>query len=238
MFVITAVPLGFILAQIVICFEYALGSLLCELAAAISLLKILLVTHFSTIFPYDPNVLGFYVFLFAAVLAFLPSAGICAYQTYHGQTISKLSVYLTKSIKYHPGSPYIVFYIILWTVISLTMMCFALFYIPHYIQKYLNSDSIQVAEAGLIRKQVNIKKILSGFLVLFLALVVHVVSDRNNIYEDVLHQIYASIISLNLMLTFFVLDKDVIIFINSKVLLRIPLFRDVAMGQAVTPIIL
>ena len=117
-------------------------------------------------------------------------------------------------------------------------MCFALFYIPYYIQKYLNSDSIQVAEAGLIRKQVNIKKILSGFLVLFLALVVHVVSDRNNIYEDVLHQIYASVISLNLMLTFFVLDKDVIIFINSKVLLRIPLFRDVAMGQAVTPIIL
>jgi hypothetical protein len=81
MFVIVAWPLNFYIAQLSSVAGLSLGCLLCELAAAISLFKILLVTHFSIIFHLDPDQLGLAVLLVAAGLAFLPTAAISAYQT-------------------------------------------------------------------------------------------------------------------------------------------------------------
>ena len=236
MFVSVASPISFIVAQIISCIGNAIGSLLCELATAMSLFKILLVTNFSMIFPYDPNQLGFSVFRIAAALAFLPSASICAYQTYMGQMMTNSLGYLIKSANYPLGIPYITFYVIFWTVLCMAMMSFALVYIPYYIKKNLNSNSIQVAEAGLVRKEVNIKRILLGFLGFSLSLAVHVVLDRYNMKKDNLPQIYVAAISLNMMLTYFLLEKDVAIFIKRKYLLRIPLISEMARGQTVNPV--
>ena len=118
----------------------------------------------------------------------------------------------------------------------MAMMSFALVYIPYYIKKNLNSNSIQVAEAGLVRKEVNIKRILLGFLGFSLSLAVHVVLDRYNMKKDNLPQIYVAAISLNMMLTYFLLEKDVAIFIKRKYLLRIPLISEMARGQTVNPV--
>ena len=55
MFVITVVPINFIVAQILVNFILNIACLFCELAVAMTLFKILLVTHFDLIFTCDPD---------------------------------------------------------------------------------------------------------------------------------------------------------------------------------------
>ena len=45
-----------------------------------------------------------------------------------------------------------IIYIIFWTVLGIVVMIIALLYIPYYVKKYLNSNAVQVAEMGQMRK--------------------------------------------------------------------------------------
>ena len=236
-FVIAAFPLSFILAQMVVWTALSLGCLMCELAVAISLSKILLVTHFSAIFRHDPEKLGLYVFIMAAALAFVPTLGICAYQTYQGQLVSKGLAYLTKYLTTNIGFPYLMFYIIFWTALSIIMLLISLLYIPYYIRKNLNSNSIQVAEAGHERKQVSIKRILFGFVGSAVPIAAAVIVEMHSISTRFPPQIYGAVINVNLMLTYFILEKEVLFFIKRKVLARIPVIKSLVRGDTVSPLV-
>ena len=235
MFVIAAVPINFILAQLLATFILGLVCLFCELAVAMTLFKILLVTHFDLIFPSDPDQLGHCVLAIAAAMAFLPSAVICIYQTYHGQMISNSVAYLTKNANYSNGIPYMIIYIIFWTVLGIVVMIIALLYIPYYVKKYLNSNAVQIAETGHMRKQVSIGRVLLGFLGLSLCLAVNVIIHRYSLGNRFPLQLYFSVIGLNMMLTYFVLEQEVVMFIKKKILSNIPLFRSLARRRAVSP---
>ena len=237
LFVIVAVPMSFILAQIVSAVLHALSALLCELALAISLFKILLVTRFSLIFSLDPDKLGAYVLGTAAAIAFLPSAAICAYQTAAGQLIVKELAFLTKSPDHHHGIPYLTLYVVFWTIISMCMMLIAVFYIPHYIGQHLSSNSVLIAEAGVVRKQVNIKRILLGFLgfstVLGVTMFVNMADIEGNFAQQL--STCSAPFSFNLMLSYFLLEKDVILFFRDQLLARIPVLGWLTRGASVSP---
>ena len=230
--------MSFVLAQILIGLTYALMCLMCEIALAISLFKVLLVTQFDMIFAHDPDKLGGWALSFAAALAVLPCATICACQTYQGQMMSNTVVYLTKSADYSKiGVPYLIVYIILWAVLSVLMMITAKLYIPYYTQHHLSSYSIQIGEAGRQEeKHVNITCILLGILGLSMALMVTVMVHRYDLGKKFQPQLYIGVISFNLMLASFVLEQNVVGYYKRIIMARLPFFRDLANGGAIVPI--
>ena len=203
-----------------------------------SLFKVLLVTQFDRIFAHDPDQLGGWVLLLAVTLAALPCAAICGCQTYQGQMMSNEVVYLTKAADYSKiGVPYMIFYIILWAVLSILMMIAAKMYIPYYSQHHLSSNSIQIAEAGQQEeKHVNITRILLGILGLSMALIVTVFVHRYDLGKQFLPQLYIGAMSLNLMLTSFVQEQEVVAYFKRITSARLPFFRDLANGGAIVPI--
>jgi hypothetical protein len=237
MFVLVAVPVTFVIAQIIACCTLALGSLLCELAFAISLFKVLLVTHFSLIFSLEPRKLGTCVLLVAASLAFLPSAGLCVYQTFKGQSLSHGLSLLTTSTGYHEGAPYLSLYLTFWTLVAISMMIFALVYIPYYLKQQHNSNAIQIAEAGRVRKPVSIKRIMLGFLgftaVVVWGLIISIDGQDNR--NAKLLPVYTGTLSLNLMLSYFVTEKEVLLFIKEKLIARLSFYSIIMRGASVDP---
>ena len=171
----------------------------------------------------------------AAAMAFLPSALICTYQTYHGQMSANSVAYLTKNVNNSNAALYMILYIIFWAVLGILVMIIALLYIPYYVKNYLNSNAVQVAEMGRMRKQVSIGRVLLGFLGLSLCLAVNVIIHRYSLGNRFPLQLYFSVIGLNMMLTYFVLEQEVVMFIKKKILSNIPLFRSLARRRAVSP---
>ena len=230
--------MSFVLAQILTGLTNALVCLLCEIALAMSLFKVLLVTQFDWIFAHNPDQLGGWVLLLAAAVAALPCATICASQTYQGQIMSNMVVYLTKSADYSKiGVPYTIFYIILWAVLSIFMMITTKLYIPYYTQHYLSSNAIQIAEAGQqVENHVNITRILLGILGLSMAFIVTVIVHWYDLGKRFLPQLYIGAISLNMMLASFVLEQNVVVYCKRITLARLPFFRDIANGGAIVPI--
>ena len=230
--------MSFVLAQILTGLTNALVCLLCEIALAMSLFKVLLVTQFDWIFAHNPDQLGGWVLLLASAVAALPCATICACQTYQGQIMSNMVVYLTKSADYSKiGVPYTIFYIILWAVLSIFMMITTKLYIPYYTQHYLSSNAIQIAEAGQqVENHVNITRILLGILGLSMAFIVTVIVHWYDLGKRFLPQLYIGAISLNMMLASFVLEQNVVAYCKRITMARLPFFRDIANGGAIVPI--
>jgi hypothetical protein len=235
MYVILAGPTSFILAQIVLSIVFTLSVLITKLALAISLFKILLVTNFSIIFPCEPNKLGTFVVVVAGILAFFPSLGIFAYQTSRGEMVSNSMIYLTKSNNYHQGIPYMMFYIMFWTMLSIIAMLSALFYIPHHLKKQLNYNAIQLAEADGIKKQVNIKKMLFGMLGTTVSMAVAVLVNKYNSGMGFPVQMYPAVVSLNLVFTYFILEEPVLRFLKRKVQIRFSGLKTMLRGSTVSP---
>ena len=227
--------LSFLVAQVLVAFSQALLCLICELALALSLFKILLVTHFGLVFAHDPDQLGHRVLIVAASLAFLPSAAICAYQTYHSQMVSNAVASVLKSTDYANGVPYMVVYIIFWIVLGGSMMIFALTYIPFYIRHHLNSNAVRIAEIGQERKQPSILRILLGITGISVTMAVTVIIHHYNLSSRFPPQLFVLVFSLNLMLTYFVLEPEVITFIQNKFMSSSSLLRDVARRRTVRP---
>jgi hypothetical protein len=212
-------PMSFLMAQIVVASGQAFLCLLCELALAISVFKILLVTQFDWVFSHDPDQLGYKVLATAIVLAFLPSAAICSYQTSKDTMMANSIAYLTDSIDYDTSFPLMLVYIIFWTILGVLTMIFALVYIPYYIKHHLSSQAVEIGEAaGHARKEVSIGRILLGFLGISIFLVFTIVIHNYDLGSDFPAQLYIGITSLNLMLGYFIQEPDVISFIKRCIL--------------------
>ena len=147
-------------------------------------------------------------------------------------------VYLTKAADYSKiGVPYMIFYIILWAVLSILMMIAAKMYIPYYSQHHLRSNSIQIAKAGQQEeKHVNITRILLGILGLSMAFIVTVIVHWYDLGKRFLPQLYIGAISLNMMLASFALEQNVVAYCKRITMARLPFFRDIANGGAIVPI--
>ena len=229
--------MSFVFAQVLTGLTNALICLLCEIALAMSLFKVLLVTQFDRIFAHDPDQLGGWVFLLAAALAAPPCAAICAFQTYRGQMMSNIVVYLTKSADNSKiGVPYTLVYIILWAVLSIFMMITAKLFIPYYTQHHLSSNAIQIAEAGQqVENHVNITRILLGILGLSMALMATVIIHQYDMDKRFQPQLYIGVISFNLMLASFFLEQNVVGYCKRITMARLPCFRSMANRGAIVP---
>jgi hypothetical protein len=210
-FVNLIAPMPFIIAQIYVACGLALICLFCELVFTLSVLKILLVTHFDIVFSYDPDQLGYYVLLFGSVLAVLPSAALWTYHTYQGQMINSFVAYLTKSVdntvqRVQP----LILYMAFWIVLCLIAMLTAMLYIPYYIEHNINSNAIQIAEEGHHGgKQVSLTRIMISIVWLSIALTFTLATQHYGLATRYQPQSYVVVFSFNLFLASYVLEKEV-----------------------------
>jgi len=107
-------------------------------------------------------------------------------------------------------------YLIFWVMLCIVIMTAAHVVIPFYINKYYNSNSIQIGEAlgGQIGKQVSYKRVLLGLLgvstSVMIGIIVHTYIKNNKVQP----QLLVSVFSFNILLTSFVLEEDVLRFIK------------------------
>ena len=114
-------------------------------------------------------------------------------------------------------------------------MIFALTYIPFYIRHHLNSNAVRIAEIGQERKQPSILRILLGITGISVTMAVTVIIHHYNLSSRFPPQLFVLVFSLNLMLTYFVLEPEVITFIQNKFMSSSSLLRDVARRRTVRP---
>ncbi len=115
------------------------------------------------------------------------------------------------------------------------MLLVALVYIPYYLQHHLSSNVVEVAEAGRVRSQVNIKRMLLGFLGMVLSIVVGIIADLLGSISGVPPQVYAVSLGLNFMLFYNVSDDKVVLFLKEKVLAKLHFFAYWHRGSRVSP---
>jgi hypothetical protein len=235
LYVIVFSSMSYVTGQFLWAIILAFGTLTTELSVAIPCFKILLVTHFSLIFTMDPQKLARNVLTVSALLAFLPAACICYYEILHLQIETATVVYLSKAANYSRGVPYLTLYLIFWTLLSILMLLVALFYIPYYLQHHLSSNVVEVAEAGRVRSQVNIKRMLLGFLGMVSSIVVGIIADLLGSLSGVPPQVYAVSLGLNFMLFYNVSDEKVVLFLKEKVLAKLHFFAYWHRGSRVSP---
>jgi hypothetical protein len=117
------------------------------------------------------------------------------------------------------------------------MMIFALFYIPYYLKQQHNSNAYQIAEAGRARKPVSIKRIMLGFLgftaVVLWGLIISIYGQDNR--NAKLLPVYTGTLSLNLMLSYFVTEKEVLLFIKEKLIAGLSFYSIIMRGASVDP---
>jgi hypothetical protein len=232
--------MSFIIAQILVALGLALICLFCELLFAISVFKILIVTHFNIIFPADPDQLGSCIFAIGSALAVLPSAVLCSYQTYHGQMMNSLVAYLTKLVDNSAqGVAPLILYIAFWVALCLISMLIAMLYIPYYIEHHINSNAIQIAEEkNCGRKQISLKRIMISIVWVTVALTTTLVTHHYGLATRYQPHSYVVVFSFNLFLASYALEKDVSQYLCKRrhILDRMPLlFRPLLTRGAVGP---
>jgi hypothetical protein len=239
-FVNSIVPLNFMVAQFVVCFMYAFVCLFIHLILATSISKILLVTHFNKIFPMDPELIGSRILRIGLLLSFIPSVIYCSYQTYQEQMMISFVAYLTNSKEVStPPVPHMAIYIVFWIILCILSMLVAVFGIPYYIQHYLSSTTLQVAEAqSILRKEINLKRILLSMV--WLAIVSASILIVHHYKLGTAHQpqVYVAVASFNLVLTSFVLQPDVYNCIKRNLAARMPVLRGMMRGSSVNPTVI
>jgi hypothetical protein len=224
LFVVIVSQFHFILAQIGVCFGIAVGCIICELFFAISVTKILLVTHFHWIFPVDPSQLGGVIILIAVIVAFLPCAAVCTYETLEGSLVTNSAGYLAGVTYCHHGMSFLHKLLMFWMLLAFFTLLLTLLYIPHHLEHQGISQAIQAGECNAPKKEINLKRIVLGFFGLIFHLIVAVLGNYTGMYKGFPLNAYSSTTSLNLMLIYFVLDKNVLKCIRKEVLKRLMVF--------------
>ena len=226
LFVTTVSHFSFVLAQVLACLQAALGCTIAQLFLAISINKLLLVTHFSWIFCWDPSQLARIITLITMIVAFLPCTAVCIYQTTQNHIMGNMAAYLSgRTFQTTQGINVLTAYLMLSALMAFCMVIFTLLYIPHYLEKQKKSQAIQTGEANVIKKGVNLKRILLGLLGVMLHLVVAGVGHATGFYNNLPINAFSSTISLNLMLFYFILDDKVLKCIKRKLRKKYPFLR-------------
>jgi hypothetical protein len=235
MFFISVSDFNFVIAQIMITLTNAEGCIVCELFFSMSVAKIILVTNFSWIFPYDPNQLGKIIICVAAVVGFLPCLAVCVHETIQGNTMTNMVAYLANMPYCHQKMPFLQAYLIFWALLACCTLVLTLLYIPHHLKKYVNSQAIQTGECNDPKKEINLKKILVGLFGILFHLVITVIVNHRGLYHGMPVNALSSTASLNLMLVFFIFDNSVWDFLQEIISRELNDFKKMFRGTKVSP---
>jgi len=201
--------LSFALAQIAHSLTLAQGCIISELFFAVSVTKILLVTNFSWIFPYDPNQLGKVIICLAMAVAILPSSALCFYDIVQGKVMTNMVAYMAKIPYCKQETAILQVYLIFWILLAFSSLVFTLLYVPHYLQTHANSLAIQTGESNEPKKEVSLKRIILGFIGILFHVIIVVISNYTGLFQGLPINAFSITTTLNLMLVFFVLDDSV-----------------------------
>ena len=124
-----------------------LASQIVILTVARSVTKLLLVTHFSWVFSQDPRQLTCLILSVTTILAFLPNLAYNLWLLWaQGRSNNNTVSYLVGSTEHQVGINFGRTYVLVWLLISLVMACLVVFWIPVYLKKAHNADSIRDIE--------------------------------------------------------------------------------------------
>jgi len=224
MFVVAFSHFNFVIAQIIVCLHFALACILAVIFLAITIYKLLLVTHFSWIFSLDPIKLGKIIKVIAIAVGIIPCAAITLYQTVKGQ-MGNMAAYLAGINYISQGINILLVYLIFWTLLGFFTLIFTLIYIPHYLKRQRTSQSIQTGEADVPKKEVNLKRISLGLFGALFHLLMSGVGNYTGFYQNLPLNAYSSTTTLNFMLGYFALDDRMFTYIKRKLVKRLPGLR-------------
>jgi hypothetical protein len=217
LFSVTVSRFNFFIAQGFMCIAVALGCVVCEFFIAISVTKLLLVTHFSRIFPFDPSRLGSVITIIAIVLAFLPCTAVGIYEAMHGDVIFQPVAYLTGLTICYQGMPILHRILTFWIVLALCTLVLTLLCISHKLKQQGLSQAIKAGERNVPRNEINLKKILVGFCAFIFHISVVVLRNFTISFQDLPVNFFSAATSLNLMLFYFILEDNVWKFLKIRI---------------------
>jgi hypothetical protein len=124
-------------------------------------MKLLLVTHFARIFPYDPRRMGQLITVAAILVAFLPCAAICAHETLQGRLMVHPVGYLSGlTFCASQGLPFLTKILSFWALVAMISLGLTLVYIRRHLQQQATSLAIRAGESNAPKKEVNLKRAL------------------------------------------------------------------------------
>jgi hypothetical protein len=236
LFAVAVSNLNFVIAQIFVCSGITVGCVICELFAAISISKLLLVTKFPYIFSRDPDHLGIVIMSTAVILAILPGAVACIYETLEGRLLIRPVAYLIGVNYLHQGTSYLFKILMFWVLLALCTLVITIFYIPHHLkQQGISQAAIQAGESNALKKEVNLKRIFVGVFGLLLHLTLTILDSNTGLYKDIPINFYTSTTGLNLVLVFFLLNDNVWKFIKKETQKKFPFLVILCKVNDVTP---
>ncbi len=171
--------------------------------------QILLVKHFSWIFPFDPNRLGQIIIVIATIVALLPCAAVTIVNIVQGNLTINTVAFLAGMPFSRKGVSVLQAYILFWAVTASLTLVIALAYIPHHLESHFSCQAIQTGECHGQKKEVNLKRILLGLFGVTFHLFLAILGNYTGLYKGVPVNAYSSTTILNMMLVYFILDDSV-----------------------------
>jgi len=199
----------YLLAQITVALAWSAGIVALILSSAVSVFKILLVTHFEAVFSQDPEIFGKKVVLASLLIGCLPPCLVSMYQSAHGILSTSYVSFLTEEPHTKNMSLTIPIYGISWFIINLSTFTGALLFIPFYIDRnhkgLLTAEFIQKNEEA---KNIKFGRMIFSFILAVIGCPVAVITYGQPVDKGLPVQAVITILVCTSILLFYVFDKD------------------------------
>ena len=117
------------------------------LVVAITVTKLLLVTHFSWVFSQDPEQLGHNILGTTAVLAYVPNLAYNLWLLWvQGRSNTNTISFLVGSTENQVGINFNRTYVLVWLLIGFVLTFLVVYWIPVYLKRAHSADSIRNTE--------------------------------------------------------------------------------------------
>lgn len=208
--------LNFFVALSLNCIATTLGCVICEFFIAISIMKILLVTHFEWIFPFDPCKVGKIILIIAVVVAVLPCVAVTTYESQQQHVTTQTVAYLSGMIYCYQGLPFLQRILGIWILLTIFTVVSTLLYLNRHLKQRRISQAIQAGESNVPGKDVNLKKILLVTIGVLCHVTIAVINNFLDQNKSLPIVFFSSTISLNMALIYFIAEDNVWRFVKKK----------------------
>jgi uncharacterized protein YacL len=168
------------------------------------------------------------------IVAVLPSAAICAYETVHGHLLSNVVAYLAGMTYCHQRISMLNIILMFWILACVSALILTMVYISYHLKKSRSCQAIQTGECNEPKKEVNMKRILVGFIGVLIHLIIAVLG-KIDLGTSLPINAYSSTTSLNMMLIFFVVDDNVLQTIKTGTKMRLSIIKALLKVKKVAP---
>lgn len=202
-------PFSFLLSQIILTVCWSTATAAFVLISAVSVFKILFVTHFDLVFSQDPDVLGKKVLMVSLLLGCIPHGLICIYQSTNGIVSTPAVAFLAGESSAKVAAPLMQFYALFWFIFYLFMLIFTILFIPFY----LNKSQGAVISAELSQRKENIQKIslsrmIYGATVAVICLLAAIINFGMPVERGLPIQTPLAVLTVTCMLLFHVFENN------------------------------